>query len=266
MPNPFGDGAMAAGYAAARPPVHQHVVALLQQWTGPVGYRLAVDIGCGAGLSTRPLVALASCCVGIDPADSMVRTARRIVPQATFVTAAGEAMPFARGSVDLLTAAGSLNYARDLDAVWPEALRVLAPRGVLVVYDFTAARSFADRQDIALDTWYERFVRRYPPPVSGAVPLSPAILSTRARGLRVTRSDTFELALDLTPDFYVSYMLTETNVHQAARGGVAIDTVREWCTATLAPVFGARPRTVLVRGYLATLQPAAGHRLAASPA
>lgn len=266
MPNPFGDGAMAAGYAAARPPVHQHVIALLQQWTGPVGYRLAVDIGCGAGLSTRPLLALASRCVGIDPADSMVRTARRIVPQAAFLTAAVEAMPFARGSVDLITAAGSLNYARDLDAVWLETSRVLAPHGVMAVYDFAAARSFADPQDTTLDDWFETFLTRYPKSISQAIPLSPAILATRARGLHVTRGETFELALELTPDFYVSYMLTETNVHQATRGGVAIDAIGEWCTATLAPVFGARPRTVLFRGYLATLQAEAGHRPAASRA
>jgi len=187
----------------------------------------------------------------------MVLAARRVVPQATFLTAGGEAMPLARGSVDLLAAAGSLNYARDLDAVWDEARRVLTQDGTFAIYDFSAARSFADPDDPALDVWFDAFVQRYPKPMSQAIPLSPAILADSADGFDVARGETFELALELTPEFYVAYMLTETSVQQATRAGTPIEAVRDWCTMTLTPVFGGRPRSVLFRGYLATLTPRA---------
>jgi len=257
MSNPFGDADMAAGYAASRPPVHPRVIALLSEWIEARPVRVAVDVGCGAGLSTRPLLNLARTCIGFDPAETMVHAARRVVPQATFLAAGGEAMPLARGSVDLLAAAGSLNYARDLDAVWDEALRVLTPDGIFAIYDFSAARSFADRDDEALDVWFDAFVQRYPKPVSQAIPLSPAILADRADGFDVTRGEAFELALELTPEFYVAYMLTETSVQQATRAGTPLEAVRDWCTTTLVPVFGGRPRSVLFRGYLATLTPRA---------
>ena len=54
-----------------------------------------------------------------------------------------EAIPLRDRSVDLITAAGSLNYA-NLDLFFPEAARVLLPHGVLVVYDFSPGRSFRD--------------------------------------------------------------------------------------------------------------------------
>jgi ubiquinone/menaquinone biosynthesis C-methylase UbiE len=71
-------------------------------------------------------------------------------------------MPFGSGTVDLLTAAGSLNYTRDLDAVWHEAARVLGAGGTLAVYDFSPGRSFDD--DDALDEWFDAFTARYPYP------------------------------------------------------------------------------------------------------
>ena len=182
MANPFGDDFMAAGYAASRPAVHPRVIDQLGVWMGGAVVHRAADIGCGAGLSTRPLTSLARMSVGFDPAESMVRMATRAVPDAHFVTAAGEAMPFDDRSIDLLTAAGSLNYARDLGATLAEAARVLAPGGRLAVYDFSPGRSFADSD--RLDDWFETFIARYPFPASSST-TTVAIPAGRSRlGLR----------------------------------------------------------------------------------
>lgn len=251
MTNPFSDAKMAAGYAAARPPVHPRVVALVRDWLGARRVRVAADLGCGAGLSTRPLLDLADSCVGLDPAESMVRVARRTTPAAAFVAAGGEAMPLASGTVDLLAAAGSLNYARDLDAVWSEAARVLAPGGTLAVYDFAPGRSFAD--DDALDAWFDAFTAKHPYPPSQARPLSPAILAELARGFAVHRAETFAIPLPLSRAFYEAYMMTETNVQDAVRRGTPLDAIRAWCATTLAPVFDGRAREVVFHGYLAHL-------------
>lgn len=255
MSNPFGDALMAAGYAAARPPVHPHVVGLLGEWLGSRRPTVAADLGCGAGLSTRPLLELARTCVGFDPAEAMVRAARRLVPEARLMTAAAEAIPLKDATIDLLTAAGSLNYAWDLDAVWSEARRVLAPDGLFAVYDFATARSFADGDATALSTWFDAFLERYPRAASPAIPLSPAILAERAIGFRLARGEDFALPLRLSPESYVAYMLTETNVQAAMRGGTPLDEIRAWCSSTVATVFGGRVRSVLFCGYLALLEP-----------
>ena len=252
MPNPFSDTTMAVGYAAARPPVHPRVLALSHEWVGRQQLGRAADLGCGAGLSTRPLLDMARLVVGFDPAEAMVHVASTVCPEARFFAAAGEAIPLPDASVDLLTAAGSLNYTRELDAVWPEAARVLTRDGVFAVYDFAPGRRF--EHSSALDPWFADFTTRYPYPASQAVPLSPDILAARARGFRVERAETFALPLPLTPSFYRDYMLTETSVQAAVRHGAALDDIRAWCDATLASVFEGRAQPVVFEGYLAHLQ------------
>jgi len=251
MSNPFIGAAMAAGYATARPPVHPRVIALLHAWRRGARARSAADIGCGGGVSTRALFDVADRCLGFDPSESMVRAARRVSTGARFLVASAEAMPLASRSVELLTAAGSLNYVRDLDAVWIEARRVLMPNGTLAVYDFATGRSFAAGPE--LDAWFAAFVDRYPYPPSQARPLSPAVLSDIADGFVVDRAETFELSLTMTCESYVSYVLTETNVQAAVTAGTPLDSVRSWCSATLAPIFASRVQNITFRGYLACL-------------
>lgn len=251
MSNPFSDETMAAGYAAARPAVHPLVLARLAAWLGEWRAARAVDLGCGAGMSTRPLLGLSSTCIGVDPAASMVRTAARLLPQARFAVASAAALPFPAASVDLIAAAGSLNYVGDLQAVWPELLRVLTAEGRLAVYDFSPARAFDG--DASLDAWFDAFTHRYPYPPRQAIPLSPAIVADRAAGFRVVRAEEFALPLDLTHAQYVAYMLTETNVQDAVQRGVRVNDIRHWLADSLAPLFGAQARAVLFRGYLVVL-------------
>ena len=103
----------------------------------------ALDIGCGSGLSTAALEQVATCCIGIEPTESMLRWAHLAAPSARVAAARAEQMPIASGAVDLITAAGSLNYV-DLAAFFPEARRVLATGGRMSVYDFGPGRSLRD--------------------------------------------------------------------------------------------------------------------------
>src|SRR5206468_1404011 len=114
---------------------------------------------CGAGLSTRALFAIADHCFGLEPLESMLRWAVKTAPCAQFAAGIAEAIPFRTGSIELMTAAGSLNYVR-LDDFFSEAARVLTPDGVIVVYDFGPGRSF--RQTPGLDDWFKEFTARYP--------------------------------------------------------------------------------------------------------
>src|SRR4051794_14959392 len=108
MSNPFGTAEMAAGYATSRPPVHRHI--LRRALTGVVDR--ALDVGCGAGVSTNALDEFALHRIGIEPAEAMLRPwSTTTALGARFAVACAEAIPLRTGSVDLMTAAGSLNYA-----------------------------------------------------------------------------------------------------------------------------------------------------------
>jgi len=242
---------MAAGYANSRPPVHPRVMERVFRQLGRTEpFHYALDIGCGSGVSTRALDGLARARVGLDPAEAMLRWAAKVAPFASFAAGTAEAIPLRDGSVDLITAAGSLNYAK-LDLFFPEAARVLMARGVLVVYDFSAGRSL--RNSTTLDAWFDAFFTRYPPPANEARELSPAILSGLNSGFHVRGQEHFEIAIAMKPEFYLDYVLTETNVAAALRAGTPYSEVRSWCAETLATVWMGEVREVIFRGYFACM-------------
>ena len=225
---------MALGYARSRPRLHERIVELADL----PHCRRALDIGCGSGLSTRALTAIAPKRIGIEPVEAMVQVAPQIDAGAAFIHGNAETLPFADNTFDLLTAAGSLNYI-DLNRFFPEARRVLAQNGILFVYDFSQPR----------DSWFTDFITRYPSPPGHARKLDPDILATLASGLQITTANSFDLALAMSPAAYVDYAMTETNVAHAIAQGTPEPEIRHWCTQTI----GTTSRNLLFPGYYAFL-------------
>lgn len=253
MPNPFDTSAMAAGYASARPPVHPRVMEMAQPAFAQMGpIARALDVGCGAGLSTRALTPYAGQVFGLEPAAGMLQWRSSIAPAAHFVAGAAETLPFAAAQFDLIAAAGSLNFVA-LERFLPEALRVLRPGGQLLVYDYSHGRRF--RADGSLDAWFTEFLNRYPAPPSQARPLNPAILREIDPRWALGDHHEFEVGISLARDFYIEYLLTSTNVAAAVRRGARPEEIRDWCQQTLAPFWRDGEREVLFRGYWAFLRP-----------
>jgi SAM-dependent methyltransferase len=248
MPDLFNDVRMAEGYASARPAVHPRVIERLP-WKNVVDF--ALDLGCGAGMSTAALEPLARRRVGIDSSEAMVNAARRRVPDATFLVASAEVIPIVSGEIDLISAAGSLNYV-DLPRFFKEAERILQPNGVIVVYDFSPGKSFSN--DDSLDQWFQQFSLRYSWPVFNGHPLSPAILAQLRFGFELGAHENFAIPISMTQPSYVDYLMTETNVAEAIANGESSEEIRRWCCQSLAPILGDQPREVLFNGYFACLK------------
>lgn len=256
MATHYESPAMAAGYAAARPPIHHEILARTRPHLERLGVALparrGLDVGCGAGLSTRALQSLALECLGIDPSAAMVAGAQGVVPDARFQVGHAESLPVPQHSVDLITAAGSLNYA-DLDRFFPEALRILAPNGALLVYDFGQGRTCRENSD--LGRWFGDFLDRYPMPSDGWRELSPETLGNWDPRWTLAAGERFEIGVALSLEAYVNYLLTESNVaHAVARGAKAVE-LRDTITRELHPLFGSCCLEILYPGYIAVLRP-----------
>ena len=207
---------MAAGYAFSRPAVHPHILGKIRKdlrLEGPV--ERALDIGCGAGLSTAALGPVAGSVVGLEPVLSMLAHRHAVAPRASFVAARAEQLPFAAGSFDVITAAGALNYV-DLGLFLPDLARVLAPRGVMAIYDFSAGRRL--RGSGALNAWYAEFERRYPP--KPGYEMDVRHLEYARAGLSLVGFERFEVAVPMTMWQYVPYAMSETGVELAVARGV----------------------------------------------
>jgi SAM-dependent methyltransferase len=240
---------MAEGYARSRPSLHPLILERIRAHLSTERFDTALDVGCGAGLSTAALAPIAARCYGIDPALNMLRLAGTVAPGAVFAAARAEALPVRDRSIDLITAAGSLNYV-DLPAFLAEANRVLRPRGAIAVYDFGHGREFVDSP--ALAEWNERFYSRYPSPPARA--LDPETLAHQAIDFHPVASEEFAIPLRLSPEFYLDYTLTETNVADAVREGTSLANIRAWCEPGITQAFTGAPRDVVFRGYLICLQ------------
>jgi SAM-dependent methyltransferase len=241
---------LARSYAFDRPPVHPAIIAKLRehlQLAEPLP--LALDIGCGAGLSTAALEAVAACVIGLEPIATMLLFRAAVTRTAHFVVGQAEQLPFAADRFDLLTAAGSLNYA-DLALFLPEAARVLKPNGVLAIYDFSEGKRL--RGDTRLEAWYAAFKARYPAPPGYA--LNVRALPYQSSGLRFVNFHAFEVAVPMTHASYLRYVLSETGVEQALARGEHEAGIEAWCRDALRGIFASAPREVLFEAYLAYVQ------------
>jgi SAM-dependent methyltransferase len=247
MTSVYDSERLAAAYAFDRPSVHEEFVRSAGL-SRPAAR--ALDVGCGAGLSTAALVPLARHVIGLEPVPAMLAHRRTVAPQARFVIAEAERLPFAGASFDLVAAAGSLNYA-SLPSAFGEVARVLTRDGTFLLYDFSPPRRSAS--GAGLERWFASFERRFPWP-PGWEPLDVRELPLGRYGLRLLRYADVEARLTMTLDAYLRYMLSETNVeHAIARGACSAEQARDWCRETLKAVFAGDEVTVVIPGYVATL-------------
>ena len=105
----------------------------------PAGFKPEniLDIGCGTGRLLRkaavrwPTARL----TGVDPAEGMIKEARRLTPGALFHVSLAESLPLPDESVDLVLSTISFHHWQDQVQGVRQVARVLSPGGVFVLVD-----------------------------------------------------------------------------------------------------------------------------------
>ena len=245
----FNDPEMADGYTRARPALHSLIAERIEAYLGS-GRRVrrALDIGCGTGLSTAVLSSFARQAVGVEPAFNMVKNAGDLALGGDFAQGRAEQLPFASGSMELMSAAGSLNWI-ELESFFPEANRVLRAGGQLIVYDFEPGRQFPDSE--ILFKWFVEFEKRFPPPVCREI--SPSTLALDSGPLTMSDHESFCLSLTMTHGAYLEYIMSETNIVEAVKRGSLREDIWDWCSESLAAVFRDQEQTILFNCFIAYL-------------
>jgi SAM-dependent methyltransferase len=129
--NFFTGAEVASRYAASRPSLHHHAIEWIRHQI-PLPVPRALDVGCGTGLSTAPLMDAAAFVVGVDPSEAMLRLARERVRSA-FVLGDGNRLPFQDDSFQLVTLSSAIHWLSGEGV--RETARVLLAGGWLASYD-----------------------------------------------------------------------------------------------------------------------------------
>jgi len=224
---------LARRYAFNRPDVHSAIWSRVRPSLAcelPVA--AALDIGCGAGLSTVALMRFARQAIGVDPAAEMIEEAQAMPTMATFLQGNAHALPFDDEVFELVTAAGSLNYTNVALAL-EEVSRVLHEGGYFVAFDFSAGRIVSD-----LDTpksCFQLFMKTFPALSGYALDLNQ--ISYQLFGLERVSCERFEVVLFMNMNEYVEYLLSETNVECAMTCGMTEHQARVTCQEIFSPLF-----------------------------
>lgn len=238
----FDPESAAERYARGRPYYHPCVIERMRAvLAGVTPLRMALDVGCGTGLSSIALRPIARRIVGVDASTSMLARAPRDAA-VTYLAGEAEALPISRGAVDLVTVASAFHWlARD--AFLAEARRVLAPGGWLVVYDnyFAAQMVGGAPATDAYAAWsLERFLPRFPTPARPRVAFGSD--DAARRGFRLIDQERYDNTVAFSPAGLVAYLVTQTNVIAAVEGaGEPLEDVRRWLLDEVTPLFGGRP-------------------------
>ncbi|MBS9385714.1 MAG: class I SAM-dependent methyltransferase [Dolichospermum sp. BR01] len=97
-----------------------------------------LDLCCGSGHVTRFLVNFSENVTGLDASPLSIQRAQKNVPNATYIKAFAENMPFADNLFDVVHTSAALHemQSEQLQKIIAEVYRVLKPGGVVTLVDF----------------------------------------------------------------------------------------------------------------------------------
>jgi len=114
-----------------------------------------LDLCCGSGQATKFLVQFSQDVTGLDVSPVSLERALGNVPQAKYVEALAEEMPFPDNQFDLVHTSVAMHEMKPsiLRQILQEVYRVLKPGGVFTLVDFHAPTNFLFWPGVSLFLW-----------------------------------------------------------------------------------------------------------------
>lgn len=243
----FDHQRIAQGYKD-RPFLHAQVIERFQRDYGGRRYANGLDIGCGAGLSSRALKRICGHVTGTDISSEMIAAAQEICGAEgyTFFPCKAEEVPESETPYDIVTAAGVVQWV-ERDAFLANLRRIMAADGVVLIYDFCICDQMPGKERYTA-WWHEQYLKEFPKPYRNEQVWTQA--DVEPAGFHMGRQITYDLSWEFDLEAFVKFMMIQSNVNAKIEGGVKdVDEVRRWFYRTLEEFFASGRRTVLFHGY-----------------
>ena len=244
----FDHKRIANGYAKDRPWLHKLVMDKVKSdCTLYKPFKNGLDVGCGAGLSTKALKLICEKVTGTDISDEMIRVCKSLydTPEFTFYTAKAEETKLPEMPYDIVTAAGVVNWV-EKDLLLTNMDSVMAKNGLLIIYDFWISDKMAGND--AYTEWYhDLYLANFPKP-----PRKEDIWQQKdlPDNFLIKNQVTYEIEHEFDMDSFIRLMMIQSNVNAQIEGGHKTEKeIHSWMLETLKPIFDNKQHTLIFEGY-----------------
>lgn len=245
---------IAEGYAKDRPYLHGQVIDRLKRDLQISGnFANGLDVGCGAGLSTKALRSICDQVTGTDISDEMVAAAKALYtdPSYTFWQSSAEEIKGPENNFDIVTAAGMINWV-DEKKFLANLRSLMKDKGFLAIYDFWITDQMKGNT-FYTDWWHNCYLKEFPKP-----PRKENIWTqemTEPHGFEMKGQTDFYLSYEFDKEAFIRFMMLQSNVNvQISEKGRSVDEIRSWFDRTLKEIFAEEKKELVFEGYLWYLQ------------
>lgn len=250
----FDHQRIAKGYANDRPFLHRKVIERIKQDLHINGnFQNGLDIGCGAGLSTKALRLLCDQVTGVDISHEMITAAKALYrdDSYTFLQSSAEDIKATAQSFDVVTAAGVVNWV-DEKRFLANLRPLMRENGLLIIYDFWITDKMKGKEAYTR-WWHDRYLKEFPKP-----PRKENIWTQEMAlpyGFTLSNQKNYSLEYDFDKEAFIRFMMVQSNVNvQIEEGGKTDGEVREWFEDSLRDIcmkdmFANGKETLIFEGY-----------------
>lgn len=243
----FDTERIALGYAN-RPWIHKDIIGeIAKEYEKRSDFQNGLDVGCGAGLSTKALRLICEHVTGTDISEAMINVCQTLYKDSgyNFYAASAEETRHPDKLYDIVTAAGMVNWV-DRDKFLDRMHDIMTSDGLLVIYDFWITDRM--KENNTYKEWYQnQYLSEFPKP-----PRKENVWhqDEMREHFLIRKQTTYEICWKFGLEEFVDFMMIQSNVNAKVESGERTMTeVREWMLGTLRPIFGDLERTLIFEGY-----------------
>jgi SAM-dependent methyltransferase len=221
MLNYFTENEIAKRYHLYRPRVHTEIITSITPIIGDIPKNSAIDIACGTGHSTFPLLAIADKVTGIDSSSEMLAQTEQS-SKITYLNFPAENIESLNEKFDLISISSAYHWFEQ--TVMIKRLKSISKNGAYwLIYT-----SWFDgpKENPLLKEWLKNeYLTHFPAPPRGKH--SPNNINDD-KELQLVGAGKNDINVKLTKSELSNYLTTQSNVIAAVKDGIKIDDIDVW--------------------------------------
>lgn len=238
---------IAQGYKK-RPFLHKQVIERFQKDITSRTFLNGLDIGCGAGLSSKALKMICHHVTGTDISGEMIAVAKEVCKTEgfDFIVSKAEELPEFAIKFDVVTAAGVVQWV-DEDLFLEGLGNVMGEHSYLLIYDFCISDKMKDCPAYT-SWWHDTYLKEFPKPFRNESVWTEE--DALRHGFHMRDQIQYEMEYEFDQDAFVEFMMIQSNVNAKIEGeGRNVQAVQEWFEQSVSSFFQGEKRTLIFSGY-----------------